>query len=131
MPFHRTGGRTDHRHGWSQGEKADRLGVETLADVAEVDPLQALGPVPSFKLREFRAKARLVLGLRIDLVPFATLADRSIGSLLVESPLDLIAALSGVTLDEITRLQDWLAILEVALDQTQLHQVTLGELFNT
>lgn len=107
-------------------------GIDSLGDLVEIDPLLPLGNIPQVRLREFRAKARTVMGLRIDLTPFMSLADRSISLLLMERPEDLVEAIDtpAVTPKMVTHLQEELAVLQIALDDTQLQRITLGDLIS-
>ncbi len=91
-----------------------------------------MGDIPLVKLREFRAKARMVMRLRISLPPLAPFADRSISSFLRERPEDLAAAINtpGVTPQMVTRLQEEIALLQIALDDAQLQRITLGDLIH-
>ena len=107
-------------------------GIDSLGDLVEIDPLLPLGNIPQVRLREFRAKARTVMGLRIDLTPFMSLADHSISLLLMERPEDLVEAIDApdVTPKMVTHLQEELAVLQIALDDAQLQRITLGDLIN-
>ena len=107
-------------------------GIESLGDLAEIDPLLSIGNIPQVKLREFRAKARMVMRLRISLTPFMTLADRSISSLLRKNPEDLAGVIGApaVTPEVVTGLQEELAVLQIALDDEQLQSITIDELIN-
>jgi len=105
-------------------------GVATLGDLVRIDPLIAVGEIPLVRLREFRAKARLVLGLRLDLAPFTGLSDRSVSDILRERPESLARATRDrtVTPEDAGRFQEQLATLQIALDDVQLQQVTLAQL---
>ena len=108
-------------------------GVQSVSDLIEIDPMSSVGKVPQVKLREFRAKARMVMRLRVGMAPFMPLADRSISNLLREQPEDLADSIEtpGVTPEMVTNLQEELAALQIALDDAQLQRITLGELINT
>jgi hypothetical protein len=105
-------------------------GVRTLNDLIQLNPLQRIASIPPVRLREFRAKARMALTFRADLIPFTALSDRSISSLLQADPATLAAAIGvpAVTASHVIQLQDALAVLQVALDDDALQQITLGTL---
>ena len=105
-------------------------GVATLGDLVRINPLSSVEDIPMVRLREFRAKARLVLNLRVNLAPFAELAERDVSGMLRESPESLAvdAGDNRATSEDAARLQEQLAVLQIALDDAQLQQVTLGEL---
>lgn len=104
-------------------------GVYSLGDLVRIDPLQSIGNIPPVKLREFQAKARLVMRLRVSPTLLELFADRSISRFLRERPEDL--AEPGVTSKRVRRLQESLADLQIALDDAQLQAITLGDLINT
>lgn len=106
--------------------------VQTLGDLIEIDPLTPVGSIPLVKLREFRAKARLVMGLKATLATFVPLAKYSIGHILIRKP-DELADIMGspdITSEMVARLQEELAILQIALDDAQLQDIPLGKLMN-
>lgn len=108
------------------------LGIQTLGDLSNIDPLLPAGDIPPVKLREFRAKARIVMGLRATLAPFAQLANHSISDILMERPENLAGTIGSpdVTAEMIARLQEELAPLQVALDDKRLKDITLDSLMN-
>lgn len=117
--------------GIGPGYASDLLaqGIQSIGELGEIDPLQSLRNIPPVKLREFCAKARLVTRLHVNPAPFAPLAERSISSLLSERPEVIVSGLGGgVTLGLVTQFQDELAMLQIALDDTQLQHITLGSL---
>ncbi len=107
-------------------------GINTLSDLLEIDPLVPVVDIPQVKLREFRAKARMVTHLYVTLAPFVPLADRSISNILIERPENLAEAIdsANVTTEMATRFQEELAVLQIALDNVQLQRITLGDLIN-
>ncbi len=107
-------------------------GIQTLGDLIEIDPLVPVGDIPQVKLREFRAKARMVTHLRIDLTHLAPLYGRDISSFIGDIPEDLASAIDspGVTPEMVTELQEELAILQIALDDVQLQRIRLDDLIN-
>jgi hypothetical protein len=108
-------------------------GISTLNDLIAVDPLQGIASIPGVKLREFRAKARMALGLRADLLPFASLSERSISNLLQADPELLTAEIGapGVTARHVIQMQEALEVLQVALDDTALQEISLGTLLSS
>lgn len=101
-------------------------GIHSLGDLVEVDPLRPVGNIPPVKLREFRAKARLVTRLPVSPASLEPFADYSVSRFLRESPEDLAGP--GVTLEQVQQLQETLADLQIALDDAQLQRLTLGDL---
>jgi hypothetical protein len=105
-------------------------GINTLNDFLTMNLLEPPAGIPAVKLREFRAKARMVMALRVGLTPVAALAHLSISDLLTANP-QTLAAMPGaftITADMVTELQEELMTLQVALDNEQLRQMTLGSL---
>jgi hypothetical protein len=103
-------------------------GIRFLGDLARIDPLRPIGNIPPARLREFRAKARLVMGLRVSQVSLGPLANHSVSRFLLEKPESL--SRPGVTLEEARHLQEALAGLQIALDNAQLKRITLADLVN-
>jgi len=116
------------------GEQFSRLlngaSVITIADLLRIDPLQPIETIPAVKLREFRTKARMLMGFRIDLSLFLALSERSISSVLQENPERLRSEIGSgpVTTPQIVQMQESLGILQVALDDMVLHEITLSSL---
>lgn len=116
------------------GEQFSRVlnaaGVNTLDDLLQIDPLQPLENIPAVKLREFRAKARIVTGFRANLSPFSALFERSISALLQTNPEELAAETDSptVTPERVVRMQEALAILQVALDDAVLQEINMAGL---
>lgn len=108
-------------------------GVEKIADLVKVDPLTPIGRIPMIKLREFRAKARIVLQTEINLLPYTKLQKWNISRVLKEKPENLVDKIGDpdVTKKMVTSLQEKLAILQVALDDVQLQKITIGDLLGT
>ena len=101
-------------------------GVHSLGDLARLDPLRPIGNIPPARLREFQAKARLVMSLQVSQASIESLADHSVSRFLLERPESL--ARPGVTLERVSRLQGTLASLQIALDDAQLENITLKDL---
>jgi hypothetical protein len=108
-------------------------GVRTLNDLIAVNPLQRIASIPEVKLREFRAKARMALGFRADLLPFASISEWSLSNLLQADPAVIISEIGapGVATSQVIELQEALAVLQVALDDTALQQISLGTLISS
>jgi hypothetical protein len=105
-------------------------GVNVLADFLTMNPLESPAGIPAVKLREFRAKARMVMALNVGLTPFAALSHLNISELLKENPETLAGMVNTftVTAEMVADLQEKLMPLQVALDDQQLQQMTLGSL---
>jgi hypothetical protein len=103
-------------------------GIYSLGDLIEADPLRPVGDIPPAKLREFRAKARLVTRLRVSPTSLAPFVGRNVSRFLKARPEDLVRP--GTTLERVERLQEALADLQIALDDAQLQRITLGDLMN-
>ena len=97
-------------------------GVKSLDDLVKIDPLKSIGNIPLVKLREFRAKARLVMGFKATLAPFVPLADYSISSILLQDSekLSEIIGSPDINVEIVAHFQEELAILQVALDDETL-----------
>ncbi len=118
-------------HGVGKGYAStlEAAGVADLAAMAQLEPNQAIGRLSTAKLREFRAKARLVLSYPTDLGELAPLADLSVAEFL-HSPAAAIANMqpSSIALPIVVQWQIQLDSIQLALDDDQLKQMTLGEL---
>lgn len=113
--------------------RLNAVGVNTLSELIGIDPLQPLAGIPGVKLREFRAKARMVLGLQGDFSAMRPLAQRSLSDLLKADP-DVLAAEIGsaaVNASQVIQMQEALAILQVALDESVLQEISLGDLLRS
>ena len=108
----------------------DEQDIQSLSDLVEIDPLSPVGNIPQVKLREFRAKARTVMHLRVNLTHFFPLAQWNISDLLTESPENLVNEIGSpdVTKEMAMHLQEQLAMLQIALDDTQLQSIKLNHL---
>ncbi len=103
-------------------------GIYYLGDLAEIDPFSPVGTIPQARLKDFRAKARMVSRLGVNPAPFIQLADHSISSLLSKRPEILATDAPGLTSEIMKQLQEKLSILHIALDDAHLQQITLSEL---
>ncbi|MBI5558482.1 MAG: hypothetical protein HY885_12680 [Deltaproteobacteria bacterium] len=114
------------------GRALAAAGVNVLADFPAMDPLAPLAGIPGVKLREFRAKARMVMAIRASLTLFTSLFHLSISELLRAKP-EMLANMADsftVTSDMAANLQEELMVLQVALDDEQLKKITLGSLLD-
>jgi len=107
-------------------------GINSIGELVEIDPLNPVGNIPQLKLREFYTKARMLMRLRISIVPLAPLSDYSISNILMESPENLVNVINkpGITPEIIRHLQEELAVLQVALDDAKLQDITAADLLN-
>jgi hypothetical protein len=105
-------------------------GVHTVSTLAQVDPAQRIGTIPEGKLREFRAKAKLVLGLPHDLGALSPLATVTVGSFLRQAAGRLVqgTASPDVAAEAVHQWQAQLESVQMALDEAHLQKMTLGEL---
>lgn len=103
-------------------------GIYSLGDLAEIDPFSPVGTIPQARLKDFRAKARMVSRLGVNPAPFIQLTERSISSLLRKRPEILATDAQGLTSEIIKQLQEELSVLHIALDDAHLQQITLGDL---
>lgn len=113
-------------------EYAAELGensIYSLGDLAQIDPFNPVGSIPQAKLGDFRAKARMVMRLGVDLTLFIALAESSISNILSERP-EILVEVSGIIPETVKQLQEELAVFHVALDDVLLQSITLGELIN-
>lgn len=112
------------------GQALALAGINTLHDFLTMNLLEPPAGIPAVKLREFRAKARMVMALTVGLTPFAALFHVTVSDLLKENPQTLAAMNRDftITADMVSDLQEELMPLQVALDDLQLQQITLGSL---
>ena len=104
-------------------------GISTLGDLAEIDPLRSLERLSPVDLREFQAKARMVMNLAPIPASFQALATRTVSDVLVADPDHLAGEVDSpeVTADAVAGLQDSLAVLQVALDEAWLQEMLIGD----
>ncbi|HMS82458.1 MAG TPA: hypothetical protein PKD12_02260 [Nitrospira sp.] len=106
-------------------------GVRTLNDLIAVNPLQRIQSIPDIKFLEFRAKAKMVLEFRADLRPFASLSEWSISRLLQVDPESISAEVPDIATHQVIQIREALSVLQVALDDAALREVSLGTLLNS
>lgn len=108
-------------------------GVTTLEELIMVDPLQSIGNIPKVKLREFRAKARAVMELKLtNLSRFKStpIANYSISKILKTQPDELLNAIGTSDPAIAIHLQEELAMLQIALDEARLKSMKFSELMD-
>ena len=106
-------------------------GIHVLRDLTAWDMSKPVATISQARLREFRAKAAMVMGLQVQLRPFSALAERPIKSLLDDTAAAIAKAGGpGVTPDLARELQEALAVLLVALDDKALERMTLKDLLS-
>lgn len=105
-------------------------GIATLRQLADADPLRTVGGIPPGRLRELRAKARIVVEARLDPTLLAPLAGRSLESLIAARPGELAEAAGGAGrgTQTVVYLQRHLAPLEIALDAAWLQRLRVEDL---
>jgi hypothetical protein len=108
-------------------ELLENSGIRTLEDLRRLDPLRPPAGIPAVKLNEFKTKAELVLGLDVDKDRAAPLLDRTLFELLQASG-DALARDSGQTPAFGRQLQGKLRVLQIALDEDHLKNITLRKL---
>lgn len=106
------------------------VGVETLGELARLDPLRILPGIPPVRLREFQTKARMVLGMKPAMEEFGNLAEWTVTRVLRTPPTKLAAATEdpNTTAKDALDFQDQLAVLQVALDETTTQQLRVADL---
>ena len=89
-----------------------------------------VGRIPMARLRQFNGKARMVMKLNINLEPFSVFSGYSISKILLDRPEELVNSVTGagITPEDVFNLQKDLTILQVALDESYLKKITLGNL---
>jgi len=112
------------------GSELSDHGVRSIGDLLKLDPLRPVGRIPAVKLREFCLKARMVAICEAELLPLEPLAELSISRFLQQAPEEIVNAIgvAGITVDEVRKLQQDLAALQVAMDDAEMQRLTLGDL---
>lgn len=107
-------------------------GINSIGELLKIDSLNPVGNIPQIKLIEFYTKAKMLMRLRIRIVPLDQLSDYSISNILMESPENLVNVINkpGITAEIIRHLQEELAVLQVALDDAKLQDIKVGDLLN-
>jgi microsomal dipeptidase-like Zn-dependent dipeptidase len=108
--------------------KLGENGIYTLSDLVQMDSFTHIDSIPQVRLREFRAKARMVMLLEVNLTPFHALADRSISNVLSERPEILAKDSATLTSEIIEQFQEELTVLDIVLDDAHLKEIMLGDM---
>lgn len=103
------------------------VGIETVADLAAVEPLTLDADLPLMKLVESRVKSRLTLRTAANLSAIAGLFDRSLWEVIV-TPTATLAVEGGASEAAVERLREQVSALQLTLDNRFLRRVTIGEL---
>lgn len=102
-------------------------GVETVADVAEMEPTQLRGVMPFVPMVKLRAKARLTLRTATGLRAPAGLHGHTAWQI-VSTPASDLAEDGGVSAEEGERVREQLGALELTLNHDYLGTLTVGRL---
>ena len=103
------------------------LGVKTIGDLRELRVAEAAPAISAVRLAEFKTKADIVLSL--DILPSdyeAILADKVTD--ILETSVTALAASTGRSEDEMEALHENLRLIQIALDETALEDLTLSDL---
>ena len=104
-----------------------QAGITTVADLAGSELPPDAARIPRVPLTELRSKALLALRTAVEVHPHEALHDLTASEVLETSPPDLAEA-TGVALNEVVRLREQIATLELALDQRVLGRMTVREI---
>ncbi len=102
-------------------------GVETIGELRELRVAEAVLAISAVRLAEFKTKADIVLSL--DILPSdyeAILADKVTD--ILETSVTALAASTGRSEDEMEALHENLRLIQIALDETALEDLTLRDL---
>ncbi|WP_373500583.1 hypothetical protein [Desulfococcus sp.] len=102
-------------------------GIETIADLADMDPTALEGALPMMRMVEVQTKARLALRTAAAIEPVPGLERATVWAVLTTSQQKL-AAKAGASIEAISRLYDQISTLQLALDNRYLQELTIGEL---
>ena len=88
------------------------------------------GDQPGAREGQDRFSYRLVLTLKATLAPFAAFANLTVSGILRERPERLTGSVSDpeITTQSVFRFQEELTALQIALDDSQLQRITIGDL---
>lgn len=103
-----------------------RAGFTTVGALATAPPAGGPDGVPRVRFAELRAKARLALRTLPELRPLGRLQRFTVSEVL-RTPPERLADEAGVFEDDVVRLREQLATLELALDHRFLGPLTVGE----
>lgn len=102
-------------------------GVDTVADVAEMEPTQLRHVMPFVPLVQLRAKARLTLRTAAGLRTPAALHGHSAWDV-VSTPAADLAEDAGVSTEEAARVREQVGALELTVNHDYLGVLTVGQL---
>lgn len=100
-------------------------GIFTLGDLAAVDTSNKIGNIPQSRLREFRAKAGLVIGLPLSRESALHFAEADMASVI-----DGKVATGGsyYSSNLLKELRDGFAALRMCIDEKQMKKITMKDL---
>lgn len=102
-----------------------KAGIETLLQLAASEP-SAVPDVPAVRMVELAAKARTILEAGIDAETFEPLLATPLG-MIADTPATTLVSSSGLSPEEIARLKNTLASLQVAMDDARFRTLTLSD----
>lgn len=105
--------------------------IITIGQLADIDPLRSIGTIPPVKLYEFREKARMVIMHQSpDISLFHEIDDLSLSGILFNSEDQILESANNpaLTIEIVRNLKNTIAQLQVALDDSVLQEISLGEL---
>ncbi len=104
--------------------------VETIRELADVEPLVAEIEIPQMKLVELRVKALLTLQTASNILDVPGLAERSLWEVIV-TPTATLASEAGAPEGDVLYLREQVSGLQLTLDNKLLRRLTIGELTNS
>ncbi len=105
----------------------NRAGVQTIGDLAGIDPMNLGAGLPLMRGVELRAKARAALRTAANMRQVTGLNHLLPGDILT-TPLSTLITDSGGAADAVILLREQVGALELALDNRYLRQVSIGRL---
>jgi hypothetical protein len=102
-------------------------GIQTIADLADLDRHALPAGVSRVRLFEFQRKARQVLDITLDLDRLGPLLDMTLADLQM-TPVVTLGQAAGLPLDAIVELKEMLRALQVSLDNRVFKSMTLADL---
>jgi hypothetical protein len=103
------------------------IGVGTIRELAQIEPVAVRQQLPLMRGVELRAKARMALRTADGIRSINGLNDRSPWDVLT-TPLDTLVADTGATPEQVSRLIEQAGALQLALDNNYIRQITIGQL---
>jgi hypothetical protein len=100
-------------------------GITTVGALARVDPFEGVDGIATIPLLELRAKARLAIRTAAEVHPPRELHERTVSEVLRLDPSEL-AREAGTAQDEVVRLREQLATLELALNHHFVGRLTVA-----